>query len=853
MRRSATDTRKHGGSSTGRRARTAAIRPRVEELEGRWMPSTFTVTTNADDGAGSLRQAILDANTQAGADIIAFAIDSGAQTIDLLSALPEVTDAVTIDATTQPGFAGTPLVELNGSAAGQAATGLVLSGGNSIVRGLVINRFSGSGIEIKDAGGDVVAGNYIGTDSSGADALGNGLLGIGITGSSGNTIGGLTPADRNVISGNAATGVRIDSGGTENLVEGNFIGVDATGSYALGNGRRGVFVVTSSGNTVGGSAAGAGNVISGNGMEGVRVDGATGTVIAGNYVGTDGAGSHALGNSLAGVAVIGGSDAVVGGTTALARNLISGNVGSGLRVSNGASGVSVEGNFIGTDATGLAALGNALRGVTVADSSGVTIGGSLAGAGNLISGNGWGGIEIQRGSGNTVAGNWVGTDGTGTKALSNGRTGVRITDSSDNTVGGADPGARNIISANLLSGVRIDGDATGNAVLGNYIGTDVTGTAALGNTLRGITVADGAHGNVIGGTAAGAANVISGNGKTGVRFDGTNNNSILGNLIGTDASGEHALGNGLFGIRVALSSGTVIGGATTGAGNVISGNGRGGVRVEFGSSGTLIQGNKIGTDATGTQTLGNAGRGVVISESWDNTVGGTVAGAGNLISANNLSGVRVTGQSASLNVIEGNHIGTQADGSSALGNGGAGVVIAGGAENNLVGGTTASAANTIAFNGNEGVRVIEEGSIGNSILGNSIYSNTGLGIDLNGDGVTIGVSRKHIGANWDIRMAALQSATVTGVATVAVGEVIGAANATYRVEFFANAAADPSGYGEGQTYLGFATVTTDSDGIGLFATTVSPANGWLSATVTDAFGNTSEFSADVVINTALPE
>jgi len=247
-------------------------RLQLELLEGRWLPSTFLVTNTDDAGPGSFRQAILDANSNAGPNKIAFDIGGGGvQTIQPRSALPAVTRPVVIDGTSQPGFAGSPLIELDGSRAGQAY-GLTINAGDSTVRGLVINRFVDAGIALQERGGDLIAGNYIGTDVTGAQARPNVFCGVYVT-SSDNRIGGTTNTDGNLISGNGGPGFGVFgfgiyiSRGAGNLVQGNKIGTDVTGAHALGNDEFGVDINTgASGNTVGGTAAGAGNVVSANGL-----------------------------------------------------------------------------------------------------------------------------------------------------------------------------------------------------------------------------------------------------------------------------------------------------------------------------------------------------------------------------------------------------------------------------------------------------------------------------------------------------------------------------------------------------------------------------------------------------------
>lgn len=199
-------------------------------------PTTFVVTNTNDSGTGSLRQAILDSNGSPGTDTITFQIGSGVQTITPGSALPTITDPVIIDGKTQPGFAGTPLIELNGTGAGGGADGLNITAGNTTVQGLVINRFDGDGIESSANGNNLINCNFIGTDITGTIDLGNVGSGVYINGTSGNTIGGVTAGTRNVISGNDSYGIQIyDSGEMNNLVQGNFIGTNAAGTSAVGN------------------------------------------------------------------------------------------------------------------------------------------------------------------------------------------------------------------------------------------------------------------------------------------------------------------------------------------------------------------------------------------------------------------------------------------------------------------------------------------------------------------------------------------------------------------------------------------------------------------------------------------
>ena len=384
--------------------------------------ATFTVTNTADGGPGSLRQAILDANENAGADMIAFDIPgTGVQTISPSSPLPSVIDPLTIDATTQPGYAGAPLVELDGVAAGQGVAGLDITAGSSTVRGLAIGRFTLYGIRISTGGADVVEACYIGVDPTGTLDRGDGLAGVTITdGSSGNRIGGTTAAQRNVIAG-SAVGVIVEGTGKSNVIEGNYIGTDATGTVAISS------------------------------SLGISVDAA---------------------------------DVTIGGLEPGAGNLISGHSGDGVHF--GGNNGRIEGNRIGTDASGAARLPNTANGVSIAGASGVRV------STNVISGNGGGGINLT-GSNTVVVNNFIGTDAAGHQDLGNGGPGIAIErDSNDNTIGDADPGIGNIIALNGGDGVILSTSPSSPPGAGNTIRRNVIyANRGLGINLVGVDFAPG--------------------------------------------------------------------------------------------------------------------------------------------------------------------------------------------------------------------------------------------------------------------------------------------------------------------------------------------------------------------------
>ena len=257
--------------------------------------------------------AITTANGTGAIDTISFStLGAGVHTINLLSALPAITRPIIIDGNTAPGFvAGTtpPLIVLNGAGAGLGANGLQLNGGSSgsTIRGLNIQGFQptgagagGDGINIQGgSNNNTITGNFIGTNQTGTSANGN-AVGIFVTNSTGNTIGGTTAALRNIVSGNTVDGIQLRGGGTatsNNLVRNNYIGLDATGTVALGNANEGVadLSVVPPNNTVGGTVAGAGNVISANGGVGLRFTnaGTDDNFVQGNFIGLDATGTAA--------------------------------------------------------------------------------------------------------------------------------------------------------------------------------------------------------------------------------------------------------------------------------------------------------------------------------------------------------------------------------------------------------------------------------------------------------------------------------------------------------------------------------------------------------------------------------
>jgi hypothetical protein len=482
-----------------------------------------------------------------------------------------------------------------------------------------------------------------------------------------------------------------------------------------------------------------------------------------------------------------------------------------------------------------------------------------------------------------VEGNLIGTDVTGTKSLGSGMGGVSVliqpqdrfasgtvcNKAVGNRLGGTARGAGNVIAGSDGIGVLIEGvlrvgvtpltcgsTPTVNRVEGNLIGTDVTGTKrtdAAGRSF-GLTTGvldDSGNGDVIGGTTgttpggpcAGACNVISGNAGSGVRLFGGHwcgcANIIQGNLIGTDITGTKDLGNAGDGIEVGDQNSDALR-DTVVADNVVSGNGSRGVFVANGSSLSVV-GNKIGTNATGTAAIPNDDDGVEWLSPGDGAIGGPTAGERNVISGNRRSGIVIDPFAGPVR-IPNNYVGTTNAGAATLGNGGSGILIAG-ANDVHVGGTGAGDGNVIAGNGGDGVAVSP--GVRNSILGNSIFRNGELGIDLGPDGVTgnddgDGDGGANLLQNFPLITSAVGS-TVSGTLNSVPGR-------TFRVEVFSNsgvAPCDSSGNGEGETFVGSTNVTTDVSGNQNFTVTLAlplPSGAAVTATATDRDGNTSEFS-----------
>jgi hypothetical protein len=367
-----------------------------------------------------------------------------------------------------------------------------------------------------------------------------------IGGSLGTTPGGPCAGACNLISGNASHGVVLsEAGATANSVLGNFVGTNVQGTGAIANGGSGVHVSAAPGNTIGGTTAAGRNVLSGNAQRGILIDGAgaNGNVVQGNFVGTNAAGTAILANDATGIRVdtannrVGGTTGVTpGGPCTGACNLVSGNGIYGVRLTSATStGNTVLGNFIGTNVAGTAAIANAQGGVLLDGAPTNTIGGVVAsGAGNLISGNANNGILVDSADRNQILGNTIGTNANGSAPVPN-NVGIRVSQAQGVVIGGTAVGAGNVILANTGDGIALAAGATGAQIFGNEIGR-----AGLGNGQDGVDSTSTSAGNhQIGGVNPGEENKIRFNGAWGVRISNNANtgNTIRGNSIEGNVAG----------------------------------------------------------------------------------------------------------------------------------------------------------------------------------------------------------------------------------------------------------------------------------------------------------------------------
>lgn len=548
--------------------------------------------------------------------------------------------------------------------------------------------------------------------------------------------------------------------------------------------------------------------------------------VQGNHIGVNWNATADMGNLYNGIFIGGGATSnLIGGDEPAERNVISGNLYSGVEIHGaGTTGNTISGNRIGTIGSGAAAIGNGWHGVRIyGGAGGNTVGGDTASEGNLISGNYRSGVQIL-GPGtddNVVSGNIIGLNNIGGAAVANSESGVILQATTTptvggpqgNSIGGDTVGERNIISGNHGNGVTLVGVGTqANTVSGNYIGLNQAGTLDRGNWSDGVSLEGGATGNTIGGDAVGERNVISGNDQYGVSLSGsgTDANTIAGNYIGTDPAGAAAIGNWWEGVRFENGpADNVLGGSTADSGNLISGNESRGVSFDDAGTGNQVAANTIGLDVTGRSPLANDGDGILVfGPATGMTIGGASPDQGNVIGANAGEGIKLNGTSGV--VVRGNFIGVDRGRTVDLGNTSSGVYAGNGAVDITIGPD-----NVVLNNDGGGVSISTDTNFRNVVTRNMLNLNHGPQLYVT------------TGANGGILPPTIAS-TVLGSVVVSGTTCTGCT-----VEVFGNTTAGK----RGEHFLG--TATTDG---GVWTLTLSGlAHPYLTATATDISLGTSEF------------
>ncbi|WP_117880023.1 T9SS type A sorting domain-containing protein [Aureibaculum luteum] len=819
------------------------------------------------NGNCTFRAALQNANKTSNKDIVNFNISGSAPfTIAITEdILPDILQPVIIDGRTQPQYTinHTPVIEISNTFL-QYSNGIKLIGNSSgsELYGLCVVNFArmtqypysfGYGI-ISSTANHIIQSNYIGLRADGKTVGGNtgGGLSLGYLG--GHLVGGTQPFQGNVISGNPSFGLNISGSSlnsfqsSNNIIQGNLIGTDATGTLNRGN-KFNVQIVDSYNNTLGGHTPQARNVISGaNATDdatvgtGIAISGTQSynNAIIGNYIGTDITGTKSIPNARGGVLILFGANTNRIGTDGSGEgNIISGNGQYGVYLQGGTTDPVISnlirGNYIGVDATGNVALPNSIGIMMLTgENNNNIIGGTTANSKNVISGNASDGITILSGKNNQIIGNYIGTNALGTLAIPN-YTGIYLEDS-NNSIGGQAAGNRNIISGNSI-GIEIsESTSSGSSIIGNYIGLNASGNRALPNA-TGISLHSSSTNSTIGGANPLDKNIISGNSNIGIFVSGTSHN-IQNNYIGLNSDGNGIIKNGNEGLRL---NGTLTN--TKVSENTISGNGttsNTSKNVYFNSANEVhFFRNKVGTLPDGNSLLTNIGVGLTMNNSNNNSIGGTTVAEGNIIGNHNLNGILLISNSNN-NTFSNNNIGVGSDGSTNIGNSINGIVITGNNTKNKV------SNNTITNNQN-GVIISTTSGVPTqvTISKNSIYNNSVLGIDLEGT-ASNDVNDADTGANILQNSPEISAINYLGNVSVEVTYNVPSAvtNSAYpiTVEFFG------ADNGQGKKYISTDIYTLP----GAKTVTLSLPNGFeqndynnIVGTATDENGNTSEFGTSV--------
>jgi trimeric autotransporter adhesin len=604
-------------------------------------------------------------------------------------------------------------------------------------------------------------------------------------------------------------------------------------------------------------------VISGNGGNGVSLYEAAANQIAMNYIGTDVSGLQALGNGESGILVTSNSTQnMIGGQATGGNdptnsppifvrppqgNLISGNDADGVLIDDGATENTLSGNYIGTDTTGIAALGNTLDGVTIENADNNSLIGCTFQQDpfvfyNVISGNGGNGLRVDDANDTTIQANFFGLGADNRTPVGNTLNGVLVEGSSTRTLMGGPIPLGNVDSANGQNGIFVRDTASYFTTYNTFTGLAAFQTFTdLGNGANGMLITSTGGNNLI------RTCVITENANDGILIAGEAYDvRVAGNIIGLDTNGNSAMGNKVNGVEVAGNAHNIFVGGPQPSFNIIpqnaiSENGAYGVAVDGQTHDVTVNHSYIGTSLLGDGQFGNTLAGVYLAPgSYQNSVGSSDSGLLAVISNNGGAGILMRGTHD--NRVVGTYIGLDALGTGSLGNAGAGIDIIDSIDNviGLDSGATADlgnsleptgpgfSANRIAFNQGDGVFV--ESGTGNGIHGNSIYTNALLGIHL------------ASGANQDQAAPTLLSAVPLSQSVLVTGFLSSVPNRTYLIEIYASEANDSSG----KTLIGTLSATTNSLGLAPFVYRAAlPPSGqnFITSTATNPSDNTSEFSS----------
>lgn len=745
---------------------------------------------------------------------------------------------------------GTNITGANGSVFSNTGIELINSGFNTIGgAGLKSNLISGNAINGIFMTGpssinNVISGNVIGANFTISSPASN-SVGIKIAGgATNNTIGAIGNGLGNLICANSTAGIVVD-GANANLFFNNRIGV------AFENKSGVVFINGASNNTFGGDASQR-NIVSNNDSIGVALVNSFTNQIIGNFIGVSAMGNSAMQNEV-GVFINGGGSNIIGNS--IHGNVISSNSTAGLVIENSSVNF-IQNNFIGTDSTGnsfYAGSGNGI-GVVLVNSNANYIGGDYSlQESNVICNNINQGMYLENSSSNEIYGNNIGINRAGDTYIGNGNQGILVNaNSNNNLIGNATANFENSITANEI-GIEIQ-SSTNNEIQKNFIGNDATGGLdnALGgsnNQNYGIIFDSLATNNV-----ATNQNIISGNDDFGVLFrgSGTEFNTVSGNYIGVDITGNVAYPNG-GGVSISDSAKlNLIGGSTIADRNIISGNSSANQILITGNGvdSNMVKGNLIGLGANETTNIPST-NGIIISNGGKfNQIGGPLVDERNYIVNQTNHGIWFFGSDQSK--VFNNVIGLCPSG--APGSIGEAGIMLENSDFNYIGGLNlgTDSANIIT-NCNKGVslKAFFLSSYGNPIIGNSIYNNTEQGIDINDNDLVEPVDNvQNLGNNGEIDFPLILTAFSCGSGpTTRVGiEMNYVLTGTYRFDFYSNTNPDAAN-GEGETFLGgtWFTPTTIPDTMSFDLGVNLPVGTSITSTVTGTLLNTSEFSVNFTV------